>query len=276
MQSWQWKGLLFFLFYLSPLRYTLSLQLILILFCFCGNSFALQLEMVMLQLEQDCDVDRAFRRLFAPGGVIQRDFGPQASRLDTSQFKEHATRYLQIFQPESGLSILPDKRYAGDRVDGRLVGGKIVVTKPFAKDSQISSLQGCIAEITLEEEPVMLRPVSLSLSLSLSLAFRREQWWWWLRGRQDLPAEPQHAMSTRRLGTFFRFMLTCANPVAMTIFSPTLPLFSLTGLARMTFPSCSQTVAIVRSSGSVLLLTLITTATQPANLQPKGCRWVIK
>ena len=120
----------------------------------------------MLQLEQDCDVDRAFRRLFAPGGVIQRDFGPQASRLDTSQFKEHATRYLQIFQPESGLSILPDKRYAGDRVDGRLVGGKIVVTKPFAKDSQISSLQGCIAEITLEEEPVMLRPVSLSLSLS--------------------------------------------------------------------------------------------------------------
>eukprot|EP00729_Bicosta_minor_P020639 gene20639-24298_t len=107
-----------------------------------------KLEMVMLQLEQDCDVDRAFRRLFAPGGVIQRDFGPQASRLDTSQFKEHATRYLQIFQPESGLSILPDKRYAGDRVDGRLVGGKIVVTKPFAKDSQISSLQGCIAEIT--------------------------------------------------------------------------------------------------------------------------------
>jgi hypothetical protein len=97
--------------------------------------------------------------------------------LDTYQFKEHALRYLQMFSPNSGFCILPDKRYAGDRVDGRLVGGRLVVTKPFRKDEKIECLKGCVAEVTKEEEPVMLRPGENDFSVMFSNRNDRSQLW---------------------------------------------------------------------------------------------------
>ena len=73
---------------------------------------ALEVEQVMLHLTHDRDVERAFLRLFGSGGVVPRDIGEHASRMDTEQFKEHAFRYLQMYLPTSGFCILPDTRCA--------------------------------------------------------------------------------------------------------------------------------------------------------------------
>jgi hypothetical protein len=118
-----------------------------------------KLEEAMLLLGADNDVDKAFKRIFGPDGVVPREAlsEERAARLDSPQFEEHAMRYLRMFMPSSGYCILPDDRYTGDRVDRRKMGGKIAVTRSFQQGSKIDALYGCIAEVTREEEHTLLR-----------------------------------------------------------------------------------------------------------------------
>lgn len=94
----------------------------------------IKLEEVMLEMGCDHDVSRAFTRIFGNSdtAVIQRDSltDVQRCRLDTPQFEEHAKRYLRMFLPHSGYSILPDTRYSGDRVDGRCTYATRKLSKP--------------------------------------------------------------------------------------------------------------------------------------------------
>ena len=82
-----------------------------------------------------------------------------------------------MFLPDSGYCILEDKRYSGDRVDGRTHGGRIALTRPFAKDEQVTALYGCIAEVTPEEETTLLRPGENDFSVMFSNRRDRSQLW---------------------------------------------------------------------------------------------------
>eukprot|EP00037_Helgoeca_nana_P029372 m.350026 g.350026 ORF g.350026 m.350026 type:complete len:894 (-) comp27961_c1_seq1:292-2973(-) len=137
------------------------------------------LEEIMMGMGADRDVDKAMRRLFGPDGVVPRDTWGEdrVTRLSTPQFAEHAKRYLRMFLPFSGYCIQPDARYAGDRVDDRKMGGRIIVTREYQKGEQITMLYGCIAEVTPEEEHTLLRPGENDFSVMFSNRRDRSQLW---------------------------------------------------------------------------------------------------
>ncbi|XP_018421839.1 PREDICTED: histone-lysine N-methyltransferase KMT5C-like [Nanorana parkeri] len=92
------------------------------------------------------DLEAAFRAFITGANHYLKNQIPQQE----ATLKAHIFRYLRMFLPESGFTILPCNRYSLETN-----GAKVVATKPWAKNDKIALLVGCIAELTKADESLL-------------------------------------------------------------------------------------------------------------------------
>ncbi|KAM7539841.1 hypothetical protein Aperf_G00000024529 [Anoplocephala perfoliata] len=105
--------------------------------------------------------------------LVSEDVGIKQHWKDDLRFRDHIFRYLLLFDDRSGIKIVPCSRYSSE---GH-IGGAIFATKGWSKGSKITTLVGCIAELTKEEERSFLRHKENDFSVMYSSRKQKSQLW---------------------------------------------------------------------------------------------------
>ncbi|CDQ57964.1 unnamed protein product [Oncorhynchus mykiss] len=129
-----------------------------------------QLKEVLECFKKHDNLEKAFLALTA--GDWSRHHFPHKTKAQGKLFKEHVFVYLRMFATNSGFEILPCNRYSSEQN-----GAKIVATKDWKTNDKIEYLVGCIAELSQNEESVLLRHGENDFSVMYSTRKNCAQLW---------------------------------------------------------------------------------------------------
>ncbi|XP_051953237.1 histone-lysine N-methyltransferase KMT5B [Xyrauchen texanus] len=129
-----------------------------------------ELREVIEHFKKHDNLDKAFQALTS--GDWTRNHFLNKTKSQEKLFKAHVFVYLRMFASDSGFEILPCNRYSSEQN-----GAKIVATKDWKRNDKIEHLVGCIAELSLSEERMLLRHGENDFSVMYSTRKNCAQLW---------------------------------------------------------------------------------------------------
>ncbi|CAG0896054.1 unnamed protein product [Cyprideis torosa] len=129
------------------------------------------LKRIVSEFQRKQDYDKAFRSLSCHPLMQRLMEGKVAAQIKA--FRDHINRFLRVHSRESGFVIQRCDRYS---MEGN-IGGMVVATKNWYKNEDIRYLEGCIAELTEEEEDELLEPGKNDFSVMYSCRKNCAQLW---------------------------------------------------------------------------------------------------
>uniref|UniRef100_A0A3Q2QY91 [histone H4]-N-methyl-L-lysine20 N-methyltransferase KMT5B n=1 Tax=Fundulus heteroclitus TaxID=8078 RepID=A0A3Q2QY91_FUNHE len=129
-----------------------------------------ELKEIIERFKKHDNMEKAYKALTT--GDWCRNLFLNKSKAQEKLFKQHVFVYLRIFTADSGFEILPCNRYSSEQN-----GAKIVATKEWKRNDKIEYLVGCIAELSENEENLLLRHGENDFSVMYSTRKNCAQLW---------------------------------------------------------------------------------------------------
>eukprot|EP00794_Sanderia_malayensis_P018186 gene18186-20000_t len=118
------------------------------------------------------DEEAALNRILCNTGDDFLEYKARRDRNYCNFLREHVLRYVRLFAPKAGFAIVPCNRYSSEKC-----GAKVIVTREWEKSEKIPHLEGCIAEMTNEEEDNLIRTGINDFSIMFSTRKNCSQLW---------------------------------------------------------------------------------------------------
>ncbi|KAI5098219.1 histone-lysine N-methyltransferase KMT5B, partial [Silurus meridionalis] len=129
-----------------------------------------ELRQVIESFKKNDNMEKAFQALTSSDW--RRHNFLNKTKAQEKLFKAHVFVYLRMFATDSGFEILPCSRYSSEQN-----GAKIVATKVWKRNDEIEHLVGCIAELSANEEKMLLRHGENDFSVMYSTRKNCAQLW---------------------------------------------------------------------------------------------------
>jgi len=129
------------------------------------------LKTTVLDFQVHQNYEKAYKQLLTCDWL--KNLNNRKSKHHQAALKDHIMRYLRRFDREAGFNIESCHRYS---MEGQM-GAKVVATKHWSKGDQIVSLIGCIAELSEEEEKMLLVQGKNDFSVMFSCRKNCAQLW---------------------------------------------------------------------------------------------------